>query len=143
MYQPSWRAYRDSAPVPLELALDHRFAGLVVQFTETADGVDQDSVDSWFDAELPGWLAGSPVASVSSWSTVPLLDSKPDFIPVDPAADRRRVQLFFTDDDPLESWDRHRALADKLKADGVGRVLLAAPFVPTVVGTDRYVDELW
>jgi hypothetical protein len=143
-YRHVWRAYRDPDPVPLELALDHRYAGLVAQFTVPAPGVDEEQVDRWFDAELPRWLPGSPVATVSSWAPLPLLDSKPDFVPT-PAGQVAgpRLQIYFTEDDPLASWDHHRALADRLQDSGLGRVVLAAPFVPTVVGTDRYADELW
>jgi hypothetical protein len=53
------------------------------------------------------------------------------------------LQLHFVETDPLSSWDRYGALAAALSASGVGRVVFAAPFVATVVGTDRYVDEIW
>ncbi|MEZ5165429.1 MAG: hypothetical protein R2695_02695 [Acidimicrobiales bacterium] len=33
--------------------------------------------------------------------------------------------------------------ADALEASGVGRVTFAAPFLPTIVGTDTYTDQLW
>ena len=45
--------------------------------------------------------------------------------------------------DPLESWDRYRDLGKRIADSGLGEVVLAAPFVATVSGTDRYVDELW
>jgi hypothetical protein len=142
-YRHAWRAYRDADPVPLELALDHRYGGLVAQFVEPAQGEDQAAVDRWFDAELPAWIKGSPVATVSNWTTIPLLATKPDFVPDDPGAAGRSLQLMFLDADPLESWDHQRELAARLEASGVGRVVFAAPFIPTVIGTDRYVDELW
>ena len=136
-----WRAYRDPDPVPLELALDHRYAGLVAMFVEPSGS--QEAVDDFFDATLPGWMTGSPVASASAWFPEPLLDTKPDFVPVDPAAGERVLHLHFVEGDPLDSWDHHRALAEDLAASGVGRVVWASPFAPTVIGTDRYVDELW
>jgi hypothetical protein len=47
----------------------------------------------------------------------------------------------FLEDDPTACWDRLFApLAAEISA--VGEVLFAGPFIPTVVGTDRYCDEL-
>jgi len=41
-------------------------------------------------------------------------------------------------------WDEHFAkIGDEIHAAGVGRVLIAAPFIPCVVGTDTYTDQLW
>ncbi len=137
-WRADWRAYRDPDPVPLELALDHRYAGMVALFIEPGE-----ELDGWFDAELPAWLAGSPVAAVSSWSHIPLSEKKPDFIAVDPAETRRRLQIHFVEGDPLECWERYRDLAARLEAAGAGRVVFGAPFVATEIGTDRYIDELW
>lgn len=141
VYRHRWRAYRDADPVPLELALDHRYAGLVAMFVEPTGS--QEAVDEFFDAVLPGWLLGSPVATASAWSPEPLLDTKPDFVPVDPKAGERVLHLHFVEGDPLDSWDHHRDLAAQLDSSGAGRVVWASPFAPTVVGTDRHVDELW
>lgn len=142
-YRYEWRAYRDVNPVPLELAFDHRYAGMVAQFVTLEDGVSRDEMDKWFDAYLPQWLPGSPIATVSSWSTIPLLDTKPDFVPDDREHRERVLILHLHEDDPLESWDRHRQLAADLEDSGIAQVALAAPFAATEVGTDRYVDELW
>jgi hypothetical protein len=142
-YRYSWRAYRDRDPVPLELALDHRYAGLGAQFVEPSEGHTEAEVDAWFDAELPSWLPGSRVASIASWSYVPLLDTKADFVPVGARDDRRSLQLFFYEDDPLDTWYRQKELGERLAKSGLGRVVWASPFVPTVIGTDRYVDEIW
>ena len=56
----------------------------------------------------------------------------------------RLFVVCFTETDPRDVWDEHFAGLDKeLDAAGVGRVLLAAPFVPCVVGTDTHADQLW
>jgi hypothetical protein len=51
--------------------------------------------------------------------------------------------LWFLDRDPFvcfpSTFDAHIAA---LKASGKGELRFCGPFVPTVVGTDRYVDEL-
>jgi hypothetical protein len=139
-YRLDWRAHRDPDPVPLELALDHRYAGIVALFL---DADEPSRTDTWFDHHLGAWLEGSPVATVMTLSAVPLSDRKPDFIDVDPRAATRRLQIHFVERDPLDCWDRFEQLADALTAAGAAEVALAAPFIPTVIGTDRYVDELW
>ncbi len=141
VYKARWRAYRDPDPIPLELALDHRYPGMVAFFVEPTTG--QDAVDEWFDANLPAWLTGSPVAGASAWTPTPLLDTKPDFVPVDPDGAERVLHVHFIEGDPLDSWDHYRQLVDKLEASGTAQVVFAAPFLQTVFGTDRYVDELW
>ena len=51
--------------------------------------------------------------------------------------------MFFLEAAPDEVWDRFRAYADGLAAAGKGNVRFAAPFLPTIVGTDTYTDQLW
>ena len=53
-FRYDWRAYRDPDPIPLELALDHRYRGLVAQFVEPAEGSDGSAVDELMDRALPG-----------------------------------------------------------------------------------------
>ena len=156
IYDYEWRAYREPDPVPLELAIEHRYPGLVAQFVSARDD-DFDELDQWFDEMLPSWLEGSPVANVSSWkihdNPAPAVRTDPGprppgdpstpHIPGDTQAIRRRLQLYFLESDPLLSWDHHHDLASRLEDSGVGRVDIALPFIATVPGTDRYVDELW
>lgn len=139
-YRLDWRSYRDPDPVPLELALDHRYAGMVALFI---DADDPAATDAWFADHLDGWLKDSPVASLMTLSSVPLSDQKPGFIDADPKAANRRLQIHFVEDDPLSCWDRFDSLVSDLEQSGTGTAAFAAPFIPTVVGTDRYIDELW
>ena len=56
----------------------------------------------------------------------------------------RLFVVCFTETDPRDTWNEHFAgLGKELDAAGVGRVLLAAPFLPCVVGTDTHADALW
>lgn len=57
--------------------------------------------------------------------------------------DTRLTLLWFLEADPRECWDRwFTGLEEKVTESGLGRVELLAPFVPTVPGTDTYVDQL-
>ena len=51
--------------------------------------------------------------------------------------------MFFLDGDPADAWERFEAYAAGLAQTGVGNVVFAAPFRPTIVGTDTYTDQLW
>ena len=58
-------------------------------------------------------------------------------------SDERLMHLFFLDADPRTCWDRFVSYADAIETSGLARVALAAPFIPTIVGTDTYTDQLW
>jgi hypothetical protein len=86
------------------------------------------------------------VANVSSWTLHAgggVEDDVPVPIPGDPNAADRKLQLYFVDGDPLDSWVQQRELVSALEHSGVGRAVIAMPFIPTVIGTDQYIDQLW
>ena len=87
-------------------------------------------------------LGGSPIASCSRWSPVPQREG-PMTIPKVERTHLLDLYLFFLDAAPPAAWDRFVALGRDVEATGNGRVVLAAPWIPTVVGTDRYTNELW
>jgi hypothetical protein len=53
------------------------------------------------------------------------------------------LQLFFLDTPPEQAWSRFVKLGNDVAASGMGRVIFASPWIPTVVGTDKYTNELW
>ncbi len=142
-YRYEWRAYRDRDPVLLEMAPDYRYPGMVAMWVEAAEGVEQARIDDWFDGNLSAWIADTPVANVSSWSYIPLLPTKAEFVPDDPEGARRTFLLQFVEGDPLDSWEQQHRLADALAASGLAQIVFAAPFIATKIGTDAYIDELW
>jgi len=131
-------------PVPLELALDKaEYTGMVSLAVQPGPGVDTDAVLAWFDAHLPGFMAGGPVANASAWRSAPLLDTAPSFVPRDPEADARVLLLFHLEADPRTHWDAFRALGAEIDGSGIMRTIWCGPFIPTVIGTDTYTDQLW
>jgi hypothetical protein len=139
--------YRDEDPVPVELALDHGYAGLVSVAVDCADGVDQPAFDAFnSSAGVASLLAGSSVASCASWRPI-ALDEVTANAPMDlgtpPGGDNRVMQLFFVEGDVRDEWQRFIDYGKAVAEAGVGEVVFAAPFFRTVVGTDTYVDELW
>lgn len=141
--------YRDADPVPVELALDHRYAGLVSFHIDRADDVRHPDLGAWLTEHLPTGLlaAGSAVATVCSWR--PIIPKTPEGqqSPMDlgsgPGTRARSMMLAFLDTDPADSWDDVLSFVASVDASGLGKVVLAAPFIPTIVGTDTYTDQLW
>jgi hypothetical protein len=138
-------SYRDDDPVPVELALDHGYEGLFVLWWDAASGTGADLHERLAAGPTREVLAGSPVEIVSSW-----VPSAPGEVnqdaPMDlgspPGGTDRLVQLLFVDADPEAVAERVRAHTRHVESEGLATLQLAAPFVRTVVGTDRYVDEL-
>ena len=142
LYTHDWTFYRDDDPVPIELALDHRFAGLVTLAVERHDGVAQAELDKWMMDYLPGFFEGSPVAQCSVWSPTKQA-SAPMMIPKVERTDCLDMQIFFVDTPAADSWQRFRSYAADLEASGLAKVVFASPWLPTVPGTDTYADQLW
>ena len=149
LYSHQQDTYRDADPVPIELALDHRYAGLVSVHVDRADGVKHPAFQEWFDDEGRRLLLGegSPVASVSSWRPIipkiPEGEQAPMALGSGPGTPARTMQLLFLEADPEEAWDAVRDYAAAVDGSGLATVTLAAGFIPTVVGTDTYTDQLW
>jgi hypothetical protein len=99
-------------------------------------------VDAWWQLELPAFLRDTPVACATSWSPVPQRGAPMD-IPAVGDPDCLRMHLFFLDADPLQTWSRFEAIGRELAVANLGEVVFASPWLPTVVGTDTYVNELW
>lgn len=133
--RPGW-------PVPAEVALDHRYDGLVVTWLDRADDTPLDAVVDWvLGTWAPTVLAeGSPVAQA-------LVFTPRDFPGVPGSGvgvDDKVLVAWFLHDDPRTGWD---AIADGLTAPLAGTDIatlgLLAPFIPVVPGTPTYLDELW
>jgi len=137
MYKYRGEVHADPDGVPAELALDHRYPGLVLVIGELADGVQ--------DTQITEWVQSRPLPSdqVVTFTPIPLLGNAPSDVPRDEAKDRF-CHLYFVDGDPVEIWDEQLAsLGDDLAATGLGTVVFASPFISTVPGTDTYTDQLW
>jgi hypothetical protein len=144
IYANRWAASRDQDGVPAELALDHSWGGLVLVMVDRHDDVDARQASTLLrDEVLPTAMAGTPWALTVGLSPVPLPKEAPVFQPANPGEELRTALLCFTDTDPRDCWDTFTGLADAVAATGQAEVSYAAPFVPTITGTDTYTDQLW
>jgi len=107
------------------------------------DGMGIDDMVAWFDANAAGLLEGSPVANLSAWQSAPLLGEAPAFVPRDPDAPNRLLLLAHLEADPRDDWDRFRAWGKEIDGSGVMRTIWCGPWIPTIIGTDTYTDQLW
>ena len=137
-------AFRDADGVPAELALDHPFGGAVLLMVDRGDGVEAAELERFYrEKRLPKLLAGSPAAMCLFLQPQPLPAGAPASVRRPPGIERRILLLYFLETDPHESWSLFAAEGEAIAATGLGAVSYAAPFVPTVPGSDRYADELW
>ena len=138
-----------SGPMKPHLALDHPFAGLVVEVIDAAEVADQEALEEWLaNDHLPSMLYGSPAAMCLAFAPREFSQGRinqPGTPPVAPTAKvgQRLCLLWFLDQDPAEVFPdafatHHAALAAHPRAS----LALSAPFIPTVPGTDLYVDQL-
>ncbi len=142
-------AYRDEDPVPVELALDHGYDGMVAIWLDGRDGRDPATLHAELAAgPLAELLAGSSIEIASSWTPSPgetdeVRSQQPMPLGSSPGGPERLVQLLFIDGDPTEALDGLRRYTEAVESTGLADVRLVAPFHATVVGTSRYVDQLW
>jgi hypothetical protein len=141
--------YRDADldAVPIDLALDHGYDGLVIAWFDAQGGRDARALDD----ELAGSYArqlvdGSSIEIVSSW--VPSAgENDPRDVPMDlgskAGGPERLCQLLFVSGAVTDALPAIRRYTDAIEAAGLAATRLVAPFLRTVVGTDKYVDQLW
>lgn len=137
--------YRDGAAGPRDVhALDHPYAGLVVEVIDAESAEQREELLEWLRARhLPGRLGGSPAAMVTVFKPTPLPLDRMSYVKQVEGTDTRLTLLWFLQRDPGEVWNEHfTGLDEEVAAAGLGRVELVAPFIPTVPGTDTYVDRL-
>ncbi|MDQ1384351.1 MAG: hypothetical protein QOG65_1730 [Actinomycetota bacterium] len=149
LYDHLGATYRDSDAdaVPIELALDHGYDGLVIVWLDGREGRDARTLDADLgQTHMPDLLAKSDVEIVSSW-TPAAGENDPRDVPMDlgskAGGPERVCQLLFVTGAVQEALPAIRRYTDAIESADLATVRLVAPFFRTVVGTDRYADELW
>ena len=146
LYHFTWSIQKNEWGCPAELALDHNYAGLVVNVGELLEGATHDDLEAWTrNTWAPGALASDwgPDLVVNA-TPLPLLDDAPPDVPRTVNAERRFLQLHFLDHAPDENWEAgYGQYGAQLNASGVATHLWTSPFIQTIVGTDTHTDQLW
>ncbi|MGW7515284.1 hypothetical protein ACWGJ2_06775 [Streptomyces sp. NPDC054796] len=137
--------YRDGDSGPRDFhALDHPYRGLVMQVIDAESPERCGELAAWLrDTHLPERLKGSPTAMVTLFRPTPLPGDRMSYVKQVEGVGTRLTLLWFLEQDPRECWEAwFTGLDESVAGSGLGRVELVAPFLPTVPGTDTYVDEL-
>lgn len=137
--------YRDGAAGPRDFhALDHPYAGLVPEVLDADGPEERAELLEWLRSRgLPRRLKGSPAAMVTVFRPTPLPVDRMSYVKQVEGVDTRLTLLWFLEADPRDCWEEHfTGVEGEWEREGLGRLELLAPFVPTVPGTDRYVGEL-
>ncbi|MEX2459331.1 MAG: hypothetical protein WD770_10150, partial [Actinomycetota bacterium] len=124
--------------------LDHPYPGLAVVFLEAGQGVERDDLGAWLEDEhVPALIEGSSAAMALGFTPVPIPDDAPADVPRIAADERRVLVLLFLEADPREEWaSRWATQAEVVSGGGLGSVVWASPFIPTLPGTDTFTDQL-
>lgn len=143
-YTHRWAAIRDEDGVPPEVALDHPFPGVVLVISQRPEGVTAEARERWLlDTYLPNALKNSSAALCLSLDPKVLPEESPAYVPPEEGSDRRGLEIFFLDEEPSAAWAQSFADLGRAHLDaGFGELAFVAGFIPTVPGTDRYVDEV-
>jgi hypothetical protein len=139
-------SYRDADPVPIELALDRGYDGLVAVWL---DGIARDAAQLARELAkelVPQLLAESNVEIASAW-TPSAGENEPKNVPLHlgsrAGGPERLCQLFFLTGDVRAPLERFRGYTQAIEGAGLAKTQLVAPLIRTVPGTDKYVEELW
>ena len=144
LYHYEWSQSREVDGVPIELALDHPYQGMVPVWVDAAEGVERAKVWDYLQSEfLPNLLPESPVGLVGAFTPLPLMVDAPGVAHQEENFSRTLL-LFFLDTDPTEAWKEvFEVGAKRLEDSGLASVVAQAAFKPTHPGTDDFTDELW
>jgi hypothetical protein len=138
--------YRDPDPVPVDLALDHRYDGIFGVWLDATNGSAVDLHAELAQEHLPRLLAGSDIEIAASFTPSAGENDEKD-VPMDlgskAGGPERLLHLLFVKGDVRESSAKVRDYTAGVEAAGLATLRLAAPFFATNVGTDSYIDQLW
>lgn len=134
-----------------QIALDHPYRGLVMAWIECPPDGDPRQMSTWFaQTYLPDFTRTQPtIDQVQLWSPREFPDTRnvpttPGTVVKNRGVGRHVLVLFFLNEDPATVWSGgFGSMGEELQRSGMASLRLVAPFIPTVRGTQTYVDELW
>lgn len=137
---------RERDGVPVELALEYPYSGLFAAVIEkTPRLAAADFIAECRDQLLPVWLGQSGVSMMSCFKPKPLPDTAPKTVKQTSGdeLDNRYLWFGFLKDAPSQAAAAHwEALNDRMRERRLGEILFYSPFIPTLPGTDTYMDQL-
>jgi hypothetical protein len=133
--------YRDATGPRDVHALNYPYQGLVLEVIDSPDAETREQMLEWIRSErVPAPGAATAIGTV--FAPMPLPADKQPYVKDVEGVDTRLTILWFTEADPKDIWDEYADVGERVAATGFGRVELMAPFIPTLPGTEMYVDQL-
>ena len=149
LYDHIGAVYAATDPVPIDLALDAAYDGIVIAWFDGRDGRSAQTLNGELRMSLLPKLitdAGGTIEIASSWTPSAGENDEKD-VPMDlgtrAGGPERLCQLFFVRGDVRTTTAALHAYTDGVEAAGLAETRLVAPFFRTRVGTDLYADQLW
>jgi hypothetical protein len=146
LYDHIGATYRDEDAIPVDLALDAGYDGILALWFDAANGDAQGLHAALAEQLTPELLAGSGIEIASSWTPSAGENDEKD-VPMDlgsrAGGPERLCQLLFVKGDVRDTLDRVRTYTKGVEGAGLASTRLVAPFFHTVIGTDKYTDQLW
>jgi hypothetical protein len=144
-YASRFAVSHDPDGVPIEVALEHPYAGVGLTMFEASESAGREKLVAALEGGLlRDSLSPSGPSLCLVTEPLPIGDDMPAYVERPRGLERRLLLFTFHPDDPartLPGWTRR--LTEQVEKAGLGRLLLSAPFIPTIPGSDRYADELW
>ncbi|THW94079.1 hypothetical protein D6D17_08186 [Aureobasidium pullulans] len=136
-----------AAEGPLDIhALDYPFKGVVLEIIDARSVETRPQLIGWLkETFVPLKINQSPAMTmclIFTHADLPEMIKSPRLPVKLESGDQRIVLLWFLEKEPRECWTGFEGHAGLVDESDLGDVVLVAPFMPTVPGTDRYVDEL-
>jgi len=139
---------RDADGVPVELALDHGYPGVVLAWFDGRDGTSAADLHAELLQThlLADLLSGSSMELASSWTphspTLEPSTGSPMPLGTPSGGPNRLLQIFFVDGDVTDTVGRLHDYTNAIEARGLADTRLVAPFFRTTPGKDTYLDQL-
>ena len=144
-YAARFAVSHDPDGVPIELALEHPYAGVGLTFFEASEAAGRDALEGALEGGLlQGALSAEGPSLCLVTEPLPIGDDMPAYVERPKNLARRLLVFSFHPEDATKQLPAFaKGLTERIEAAGLGRLLLSAPFIPTIPGTDRYADQLW
>ena len=127
-------------------ALDYPFAGAVVELIDANKDLSRAELVDWLRKDFIPKEIGQTSALmclICVHEDLPKIIQSPRLPTKTENGRARVVLLWFVEQEPSLIWEKEFAdHEDAVRKAGLGNLVFAGPFIPTIPGTNRYVDEL-
>ena len=135
----------DPPPMQSLHALDHPYEGIVLEVIQAQSVETRADLVSWLEHKLVSNSADAVprAGQCIGFVTTPNAPETVAHISKDPVDMQTCIcLLWFLKQPPSEGWPGHFSGHERAIREAGGKLLLVAPFVPTIPGTNDYVDDL-